>query len=357
MEGERMDIVKKSVVRLLKTMKPTDNICIITFSDRAEVLIPPTQAVNVNRLEYEISLIRTGGGTEIYQGIDLGSIQLRRLARVNAIKQLILLTDGHTYGDEEKCYNLAKECARNGIKINALGIGHEWNDVFLDQLTGLSGGTTSLALSSEDLPKLFEQLVGLTQTIFARELKYEFLTPTYVKPCYAFRISPEFGPVPISAPLYLGNIPYDSKITFIFEFLIDKTPKNMDLIHLANGYLTMNLPGTRSAKYYLDLSRKTTVNHTPEIPSSLIIHALSRLALYRLQERAQNEVKHGDYKQASKHLQYLATHLLSQGDRELAHTVLLEAEHIHQTNGFSKSGDKRIKYGTRSLIIPRTGVK
>jgi len=79
---------------------------------------------------------------------------------------------------------------------------------------------------------------------------------------------------------------------------------------------------------------------------------MSRLTLYRLQERARQEVEAGSVQKATKHLQYLATHLLAQGDRELAHTVLVEAEHIQQSRRFSKDGDKRIKYGTRGLLLP-----
>jgi Ca-activated chloride channel homolog len=47
----------------------------------------------------------------------------------------------------------------------------------------------------------------------------------------------------------------------------------------------------------------------------------------------------------------LATHLLAVGDRELAHTVLVETEHIQQSHRFSQEGDKRIKYGTRALLL------
>jgi Ca-activated chloride channel family protein len=63
-------------------------------------------------------------------------------------------------------------------------------------------------------------------------------------------------------------------------------------------------------------------------------------------------VGQGEAVKASKHLQYLATHLLSNGNHELAHTVLMEAEHIRQSQRFSKDGDKRIKYGTRALLLP-----
>lgn len=83
-----------------------------------------------------------------------------------------------------------------------------------------------------------------------------------------------------------------------------------------------------------------------------IVHALSQLTLYRMQEKAKDELEKGDTVKASRHLQYLATHLLSRGERALAHEVLKEADHIQRSSSFSEEGDKRIKYGTRSLLLP-----
>ncbi len=79
---------------------------------------------------------------------------------------------------------------------------------------------------------------------------------------------------------------------------------------------------------------------------------MSRLTLYRLQEKVRLEVSEGQIDKATKHLHYLATHLLAHGDRELAHTVLIEAEHVQQSRRFSGEGEKRIKYGTRALMLP-----
>jgi Ca-activated chloride channel family protein len=50
-------------------------------------------------------------------------------------------------------------------------------------------------------------------------------------------------------------------------------------------------------------------------------------------------------------MKQLATNLLSQGERKLAHTVLMEAENIEKTQAFSIEGSKEIKYGTRALIM------
>lgn len=116
----------------------------------------------------------------------------------------------------------------------------------------------------------------------------------------------------------------------------------------------MDLPGRTQprARILLDLYRPVKQKPEPETPPTVIVEAMSKLTLYRLQEKVRLEVKAGQIDKATKHLHYLATHLLSQGDRELAHTVLIEAEHVQQSRQFSGDGEKRIKYGTRSLLLP-----
>jgi hypothetical protein len=44
--------------------------------------------------------------------------------------------------------------------------------------------------------------------------------------------------------------------------------------------------------------------------------------------------------------------LLAQGNRELARGVLAEATYLQQHQKFSDNGEKYLKYGTRSLLLP-----
>jgi hypothetical protein len=48
----------------------------------------------------------------------------------------------------------------------------------------------------------------------------------------------------------------------------------------------------------------------------------------------------------------LATQLLASGERELAKAALNEASRVTQTRHFSNEGEKVLKYGTRSLLLP-----
>ncbi len=116
----------------------------------------------------------------------------------------------------------------------------------------------------------------------------------------------------------------------------------------------MEIPSRATPHYSLrlDLARpfRTEADETPPPPA--IVHAMSRLTLYRIQERARKEAADGNVKEATRHLQYVATHLLAQGQKELARTVLGEAIHLQQNSTFSEDGEKRIKYGTRALLLP-----
>lgn len=97
---------------------------------------------------------------------------------------------------------------------------------------------------------------------------------------------------------------------------------------------------------------KRSIADTPEKvpPPPQIVQALSRLMLYRMQERARKEAENGNVEGATRQLQTLASNLLTQGERSLAQTILLEVEHLQMQNSLTIEGSKKIKYGTRSLI-------
>ncbi len=91
-----MDMVKANISRLIQNLKPKDLISVVAFSDRASVIIPPTNVQDKKRIEHEINLINTEGGTELLQGMAAGMSQLRFSRGGKAITELILI-DGWAY--------------------------------------------------------------------------------------------------------------------------------------------------------------------------------------------------------------------------------------------------------------------
>jgi Ca-activated chloride channel family protein len=354
MKDEKLDTVKATAAQLIRKLKPQDIFSVVSFSDRAEVVIPATRQGNTLKMENQIQFLQASGGTEILQGLQAAVEEVRRYRDPRYINHVILLTDGRTYGDEQACYKLAKEAANENIGISGMGIGSGWNDIFLDHLASLTGGHAMLVSQPGDIERLLtEKFANLAQT-FAENVTFEYQTGEGVEISYAYRLQPETSPLNLESPIQLGPILQDRPLTMLFEFDIKPQTAATDAINLIQGTMEISAASLQIPVYPISVDIILPVNKeaSSETPPPAIIQALSKLTLYRLQEKARNEVNGGDYEEATKHLQKLATRLLAQGERKLAKTIILEIEHINKEKTFSELGEKQIKYGTRALMLP-----
>jgi Ca-activated chloride channel family protein len=353
MRGERIEMVRQNIVHLSKKLRSKDRLSIVAFSDRAEVILPPKELEDPASVDSVLGKLQVGGATEIFQGLSTGYDLIQRFSREGMIKQLILITDGHTYGDEQNCIDLAAQAREEGVSINALGIGDEWNDIFLDRIASLSGGNAVYVNRNEDLTQFIESKMQSISVSYARKIEWFFNLKEGIELRYVFRIHPDITPLGNESPIPLGTIEYGKKTSIILEFKLPPLSSNQSEVELLKGFIQMQVPSLANpfGRYGVYLTRQTRENWQQEKPPTAILQAMSKITLYRLQEKARLEVQSGDIGKATRHLQHLATHLLAQGDRELAKTVLVEADHIQRTHSFSKEGDKKIKYGTRALFF------
>ena len=217
MKGARLEKLKMTAIEIMRQLQPQDVISIITFNDRAEVVIPAGPRPGLHKAETNIRMIEARGGTEMFQGLKAGLKEARRYQSANCTNHIILITDGHTYGDEAPCLSLADRAAEAGITISALGIGSEWNDEFLDDLVKRTGGSSIFVAKPQEIEVLLkEKFQGLGKSYVERvELNFRLIPG--VKLSYAFRLNPEVGPLPITAPIQLGGIPYKSRQRILLD--------------------------------------------------------------------------------------------------------------------------------------------
>lgn len=355
MQGKKMDVIKAATLQIMRSLRPEDLFSVVAFSDKAEVLVPAAFQSQSERtkLQSRIQMMQPGGSTEIYQGLKAGFEEVRRGLDPKRVNHIILLTDGHTYGDEQDCLKLAEEASKLNIGISGMGIGGEWNDIFLDALASRTGNNSCYISKSQDIQRLLMEKFNALGNMFAEDVMLDFKEQVGVQVNYAFRLHPEGGPVPLESPMHLGPILQDTSLNVLFEFVIQPSASQADLITLLDGLLKIVAAArpTPIPPIRIKLDREAGDAAQADPPPVAILSALSRLTLYRLQERARQEATAGQYEQATQHLKNLAVHLLSQGEKGLAKTALLQAEQMERTNSFSNEGDKEIKYGTRALLF------
>lgn len=354
MQGEKMEVAKAAAIRIIDMLRTEDLFGLIVFSDRAEVLLPSAYRHDLKKARSRIQAIQTSGATEILHGLRAGMAELRNSLDPGRGSHLILLTDGRTYGDEQDCLQLAEEAARLNISISGFGVGGDWNDVFLDSLVGRTGGNSTYIAQPRDIEAvLVEKFAGLARTLVDdMALEMQALPGVELRSCH--RLQPEGGPVELGEVLHLGPILQDEPLNVLFEFVIEPSASKGDSVTLLDGFLRTVVAArpTRLPPIRLHMERRSSATAESGIPPHSIVNALSRLSLYRLQERARSETEVGEYESATRHLRSLALQLQAQGHEDLSKTALLEAENIERLQTFSQEGSKQIKYGTRALLQP-----
>ena len=355
MQGEKMDVVKATAIQVLRNLRPQDILSVVTFSDRAEVIIPAAFHQERGRLEARVQMIQPSGATEMFQGLDMGAKEVMRSIDTKRINHIILLTDGHTYGDEQECLALASKLAERGIGISAMGIGREWNDIFLDILANRTGGSSAYIAEPQDIKRLLlEKFNALAQT-YAEDVILDTKPVDGVELSYAFRLQPDPAPIMTDeSSLRLGPILQDTSTRVLFEYIIQPKAVQSEMLTFLDGVLKVSIASLPLPvpPRQMRLQKPVVPDSTPiDPPPPEIVQALSRLMLYRMQERARKEIEKGDINNATRQLQSLAANLLTQGERGLARTIMFEVENLQQRSTLSDEGSKKIKYGTRALFL------
>jgi len=356
MQGTRLDQVKASVLRVIDGLRENDTFSVVAFSDKAEVIVPAQRGLSERTLaKAKVSTINANGGTEILPGLLCGLTELHKNLSPAVINHLILLTDGRTYGDEEDCLMLAGLVATDGISISGLGIGDEWNDKFLDELTGRTGGTATYISSPQQVKTFIQDQMRGLEAIYAERLSLQVILDPEIKLQSAFKVGPEAGPVPATEqPLRLGNLPKQQSASLLLKFIVPPvTEGHQSVARLIFRADVMGL-GRAGERLTSDITLPVVKTANRAGPPQAVVEALSKLSQYELQERAWQEAATGNVAAASRHLQVLSTRLLASGQTSLAKVALSEARRLENTQILSEEAKKHLKYGTRALIAPAT---
>ena len=353
MSGTRLEKVKIAAHQIIDKLGPEDVLSVVSFNDFAEVVIPAGTVLDKAAMKSRASMMMPGGGTEIYRGLEAGIEQNRKFLGPRMVNHVVLLTDGNTYGDEEQCLKLARTVAREGIAISAMGLGQEWNDRFLDELSSVTGGSTVYSTSANAVVKFLNERVRSLSNVFAERVQILAAVDPDVRIESAFRLSPNPQPLsPQDGILMLGSLQVGRPISLLLQLEVpaDQEPGTRSIARFVAG---ADILANRQQHMQAvdDLSLTFGTEPVQEDPPPAILDAIAKLTLYRMQERAQEALEKGDVRTATRRLENLATRLMEMGELELAAQAQIEAQQVTYTHSLSDGGRKSLKYQTRSLLM------
>jgi Ca-activated chloride channel homolog len=358
MKGARLQQAKVAARYLVDQMGPSDVLSLVLFSDRAELILPGRRGIDKTAARAAINGIRSGGGTELLQGLAMGLNEVERWRRDGMQNHLILLTDGQTYGDDEACREMARLAGRRSISLTLMGIGSDWNDTLLDDMARLSQGSSASVYidSNAKIAKVFHDQITSLGSIFAHNLVLSVHYGEKVSIKEVFMVSPEINRLVLTDDqMVLGSLEMQQPRAVMMELLVGNHPPGVHRMLQVEVEGIVPAVGQQPlcARQAVEVTFTTEVGRRMPIPSD-IVSAMGKLTIFKMQERAMEEIERGQIEPAVSRLKTLATRLLDIGETELARAALLEAGRLAQTGSLSAEGRKRIRYGTRGLrILPK----
>ncbi len=348
MRGAKLKNVKEAVKMVIDRLEPSDYISVVIFDDTAQGLIPSMPANDPIGMKAAIDRIPDAGGTTMSLGMIQGLGELRRWNIPNAINRMILLTDGVTYGDTDRCRQLARDAAAANITINTLGIGSDWDESLLDDIGQLSGGTPAEFIRSPaDAMSLFQQQLQSAVAVAVRNATLTLRLPAGVSPRKAVKVLPLIRDVDPSSLsdrqviIPLGDLEKDNAQSVLVELMID--PRPAGLFRIAQAELSYDVPvaGLVSERVRDDIkvTFTTDANEAAQV-NPLVMNFAEKANANRLVTRVLDE-----YKRTGKATTKLAPNVTRVLDPETQAAI----EQINQGQQISQDQVKSIGNKTRKL--------
>ena len=166
----RLGLVKRSLDLLLGQLDRDDQIGLVVYGSRGEVLLEPTASKEA--IGRAIERLVPSGSTNAEEGLDLAYGLARRYYREGAINRIILCSDGVANVGRTGAESILERIRRgadDGIELTTVGFGMgNYNDVLMEQLADQGDGSYAYVDTLDEARRIFvENLTGMLQTVAA----------------------------------------------------------------------------------------------------------------------------------------------------------------------------------------------
>lgn len=260
----KLDIAKEAAVRTLESLRPKDQIGVLTFDDTLYWVVKMKKAEDRDKIKDDIGTIRPGGGTSILPALDEGYEALKKSSA--KIKHIILLTDGQA---ERDGYNdLIDKIKKDNITVSTVAVGGDADKVLLENLAKNASGRFYSTSDISSIPKIFAKETFMAAKAYLNNREF---TPVIAGNHSIISGVAEGGLPPLLG--YIGASPKDSAkvilksdeddpILTVWQYGLGKTAAwNSDI----NGKWSANYVGwDKNMKLWQNMINYTVENYESE---------------------------------------------------------------------------------------------
>ncbi len=169
MSGDPLASVLRAVAQLLRLAKPEDRIGVVVFDNTVETIVPLARHDDIDAVVRRVLAVRSGGSTNLSGGWLKALSILEESGRPDALKRIILLTDGHANVGLVTADAFAPAVVRgrvNGITTSCIGFADGYDESFLAAVADAGSGNDYWCAGPDQAMQVFiDEFNGLASVV------------------------------------------------------------------------------------------------------------------------------------------------------------------------------------------------
>lgn len=185
MSGSKLEKAKEAAIEALRRLGGQDLFSVVVYDHQVDTIVPAQTAARTEWIEARIRQIRSGGNTALFGGVSQGAAEVRKHTGKGYVQRIVLLSDGIANvgpSSPQDLGRLGSALIKEGISVTTVGVGTDYNEDLMAQLSQRSDGNTYFVESSLDLPRIFAAELGDVLSVVARNVEIIIDCPEGIRP-------------------------------------------------------------------------------------------------------------------------------------------------------------------------------
>lgn len=182
MSGEKLAYVKKATKFVIDNLSPEDYLSIIQYDSEIDVVSASSLVTNKQELHKKVDKIEARGMTNLSGGMLSGYQQVAQTQKENYVNRVLLLTDGlanQGVTEPKKLQQIVqKKFREENIGLSTFGVGSDFNEALLTNLSEYGGGNYYFIESPDKIPTIFAQELKGLLAVVAQNTALTITLPT-----------------------------------------------------------------------------------------------------------------------------------------------------------------------------------
>lgn len=169
MGGAKLDYTRQAAQFLVQNLSVRDTLSIVLYNDHVETLLLPEKVQRKDVINQKINGIKARGTTNLSSGWLEGCNLVAQNMDYEAVNRVILMSDGlanRGVTNSIKLVTMAQQKFAENISTTTMGLGNDFNEDLLMDMSTAGGGAFYFIESPEVAPLIFqEELQGLLSVV------------------------------------------------------------------------------------------------------------------------------------------------------------------------------------------------